>query len=514
MSTRRAFLLCAAILVSAAVSSPSIAVAVTQPPEPTADAPGGEKFRAIVDGAVAQVAAQLGLSPLATPPFIEPLKQKLAGGGQYAHTWEYGDPVDTCLVQLQPAGQQLGTADLKFVLTHEVVHCYQGRETDGADVTNWVEEGAATWVAAKLAPGSAIAKAKWEAYLAEPVKSLFFRAYDGVGFFGHLEHVGVDVWPRIVPMMLADSDAAAFEIAVSGSAAALDDWASGLAREPGFGASWTTDGPDIPSTKPPRTSKAVTNSTVFAVPVIKAGNVVLDLNVKAEVLVVDGSAGAHGRLRDAAGTDRLLADVSGRGLCALPEGCVCPDGSAGAGVDLEAIAPGGALLGLTGGATGAKVVVRGRSLQQFCAKPATVDACLVGTWVSKGVTIDVPGLPIAGAGGVGAVLHLAKGGAGSVDLDASSAVQSTLPGGLVGSFKLAGKTAGIVNATKGVMTTLATFDSSATIEIDVPGVFHQTVPLSGLGASPQPFDGLYSCSKTTLVYTAPGFGGQSTWTRE
>ncbi len=512
MRTRRATLLLAAVLLVVLSSSPAVAVAT--PPEPTADGAGADKFRDIVDAAVAQVAANLGVSPLSNPPFIQPLKQKVSGGGQYAHTWDYGDPVDTCLIQLQPAAQKLEAVDLKFVLTHEVVHCYQDRETNGADVTDWVEEGAATWGGAKLAPGSAIAKDKWQPYLSEPVKSLFFRAYDGVGFFSHLEHVGVDVWPRIVPMMKAESDAAAFDLAVAGSAAALDDWAPGLAREPAFGPSWATGGPDIPDTQPPRVKKAVTDATNFSMPIIKGGNVLLALDVQSDVMVVDGSADAHGRLRDANGAEWLIADVSGRSLCALPEGCVCPDGSPGAGIQFDAITPGAALLGLTGGAGGAKVVVRGRSLDAYCKKPATVDPCLVGTWIGQGVEINLPEIDIVGVGGQGAVLKFEKNGTGSVDLDPSASVVATLPGDLVGTFRLSGQAGGIVNASQGVMTTLNTYASNLQMQIDVPPLGAQTVPFGGPATGAAPFDGLYTCSKTTLVYTAPGFGGKSTWARQ
>jgi hypothetical protein len=260
-------------------------------------------------------------------------------------------------------------------------------------------------------------------------------------------------------------------------------------------------------------SKAVTNATNLSMPIIKGGNVVLSLGVQADVVVVDVNAGAHGRLRDANGTEWLLADVSGRSLCSRPEGCVCPDGSAGAGVQFGAIAPDTALLGLTGGAGGAKVFVRGRSLDEFCQKPAKVDPCLVGTWIGEGVEITLPSVEIVGFGGKGAVLKFEKNGTGSVDLDPSTAVTATLPGELVGTFKISGQAAGIVNATQGVMTTIATSSSNIRFDIDVPPLGAYEVP--GLnGVSPAPFDGLYTCTKTTLVYTAPGFGGKSTWARQ
>jgi len=504
-----------AVLVAANLGVPvPPAAALAKPPQPAADGTGAQQYRAMVDDAVEQVAAKLGVPQLTTDPLIEPLQQKLGGGGQYAHSWFYGDPFSACLIQIQPAGQKLKALDTRFVLTHEVVHCYQAQETNGSDVTNWVEEGAAMWVAAKLVPGSKITTQKWGPYLSTPVKSLYKRSYDAVGFFGHLEHVGVDVWPRIVPMMQAPDDQAAFEIAVAGSPAALDDWPSGLARDTAAGPAWATDGPGIPATQPPRIKKAVTNSTSFSYPLARAANALIALDVKSDVVLVNAAGGTRGRLRDQAGSDWVLPEISGRPLCALANGCVCPDGSPGAGIDFETLAPGGALLGETGGPNVGKVTVRGRSLDNYCKKPTSVDPCLVGTWVSEVVTIDVPGLPIAGSGGSGAVLQIAKSGAGSVDLDPSTAVTTSLPGGLTGTFKLIGKTAGLLSAAKGVMTTLATTTAGAAIQIEVPGLYQQTVPLSGGSNDAKPFDGLYQCSPKTLVYTAPGLGGQSTWARQ
>ncbi len=494
----------------AAAGASAPRASVPKPPEPTADSPGTQDLRPIVEAAVTDLAVRLGVAPLGKAPFLQLLDTKLAGGGKYAHTWTYGDDADTCLIQVQPNGQHLAYTDTKLVLYHEVVHCYQARATGGADVTDWVEEGSAMWAAAELVPGSSITTEKWGPYLGAPNKSLFGRAYDGIGFFGHLEDVGIDVWPRLLPMTEAEDDAAAFAIGVEGSPAALDDWPSGLAREPSFGAAWDTSGPDIPATKPPRLGRAVANGKSASASVPKAANALLDLDVSADVVTIATSADVHGRLRDAGGIDHLLVDVSGRTFCALPQGCACPDGSAGDGVDLDAIAPGAALLGASGGAKAAHVTVQGRSLDDFCKHPTKVDPCLVGTWVSTEVVVDVPGTGITGSGGAGSVLMLRKNGTGSVDLDASTPVITTLPGGLTGRFKLSGHTGGLVSASNGLVRTLALGEVTAQIQIDVPGLGGQIVPLSGGGS---PFDGTYTCTKTTLTYTAPGLGGHGTWAR-
>jgi len=483
---------------------------VPKPPKPSGDGPGAEQYRPIVDGAVAQLAAKLGVAPLSPAPIIEPLAKKLAGGGKYAHAWAYGDPVDTCLIQIQPDGQKLGSTDLSFALTHEVVHCYQSRETNDTDVTDWVEEGAAMWAGATLVPGSQLTEQRWGPYLSNPTKSLFQRSYDGIGFFGHLEDVGIDVWPRILPMMLAETDTAAFEIGVAGSTAALDDWPAGLAREPAFGAAWDTSGPDIVATKPPRLAKSVTNGKSFAVSVNKAANAVVDLDVKADVLTIDAGANTHGRVRDANGSDALLSAVSGRPYCALPGGCVCPEGSPGAGIDLPAFAAGSAVLGATGGVHATKVAVGGRSLEDFCGKPGKVDPCLVGTWTSSAIEIDVPGFA-SGTGGAGGTLTIGKGGGTSIALDGSAPVVVQVEG-LTETFTMMGGVTGIVNASKGVMTSLQTGPSTLTMHVVVPGLLDSTIPFTE-GPTGTPFDGLYSCSKTTLTYNAPATGGKSTWKR-
>jgi hypothetical protein len=512
MARRLASLLAFALVLGAlGATIPSRPAVADQPPEPTADDAGAAKYRPMVDAAVVELAAQLGVAPLSKPPVIQLLSKKLPEGGEFAQEWYYLD-TGTCLLQVQPAGQKLGPVDIEFVLTHEVVHCYQDRETGGADVTDWVEEGAAMWAAAKLVPGSAITKKKWVPYLAAPTKSLFTRSYDGIGFFGHLEDAGVDVWHRIVAMMTAGGNAAAFDVGTAGAANALDDWAPGLFREDGIGGAWATTGPDIPDTTPPRASKALGNASSAKATAAKAGVALLELDVSADVVTVLAPSGAHGRIRDGSGSDRLLSEVSGRPLCTTPGGCACPDGTPAAGAAFGVLAPGVAWLGATGGSKATTVTVSGRSLDEFCAKPAKVDACIVGTWIGQGVTLSLPEIAITGSGGQGAVLRFEKNGTGSVDMDPSTPVAATLPGGLVGTFAMSGQAGGLVNASQGVMRTITTTSSGFQIVIDVPPLGGQTIPLTG-GASAAPFDGQYTCTKTTLVYAAPGFGGQSTWTR-
>jgi hypothetical protein len=367
------------------------------------------------------------------------------------------------------------------------------------------------WAGAQLAPGSKITKDKWAPYLASTTKGLFGRTYDAIGFFGHLEDVGVDVWHRILPMTTEASSAGAFDVATGGSATAIDDWPSGLAREPAFGPAWETGGPDIPAAQPPRTKGNVANGTSAAASVGKAANAVVDLDLSADVVIVDATPTARGHLRDAAGTDQLVATLAGRTFCANPNGCACPEGSSGAGIQLAAIAPGKGVLAVTGGTATAKVTVQGKSLADFCKHPTTVDPCVVGTWIGTGVTLDIPSAGITGSGGAGAALKLAKNGAGSVDMNPSAPVIATIPGGLTTSIKLNGGATGFVSAKNGVMTTLATTSSSITFSVDVAGLGSTTLSFSG-GSGP-PFDGAYTCTKTTLTYTAVGLGGQSTWDR-
>ncbi len=312
-------------------------------------------------------------------------------------------------------------------------------------------------------------------------------------------------------MQAGVDDAAAFDIGFAGSATALDRWPTGLFRAD-VAPVWTTDGPAIPGSQPPRTKKALANGGVVIANATKAGVALLELDVGADVVTITAPATARGRLRDASGNDRQLAEISAKPLCTVAGGCVCPDGTAAAGAAFAALAPGEAWLGVTGGTKPAAVTVAGRSLGSFCAKPASVDPCIVGTWIGEGVTLQLPEIAIVGSGGRGAVLRFEKDGTGSVDMDPSAPVEATLPGGLAGAIRLTGRASGVVSASKGVMRTITTTASGFQLSIDVPPLGGQVVPLSGTTGG-APFDGQYSCTKTTLVYTAPGFGGQSTWTR-
>jgi hypothetical protein len=224
--------------------------------------------------------------------------------------------------------------------------------------------------------------------------------------------------------------------------------------------------------------------------------------IEAEVVVVD-AAGTHGRLRDADG-----ATAGGRaspgGRCAPSPRVYVPGRHRRGGVSC-AVSAGPALLGVTA----ERHPVRGarRPLEGFCAKPATMDPCLVGTWTGQGVQLSLPSVAISGFGGKGAVLRFAKDGTGSVDLDPSAAVVATLPGDLVGSFRMSGQAGGVVHATKG--------DDDARHLDQQPEDDRRPPLLTNQGcrsAAGAPLRRVVRVRGATLVYSAPGFGGTSTWT--
>ncbi|MBM3675857.1 MAG: hypothetical protein FJW88_13115 [Actinobacteria bacterium] len=503
-----------ALAVALVVSCPTVVAArpAKDPEPPTQDSPGAAPYRPYVDAAVVALAGKLGVAPIAKP-YLEVLDQKNAKGGEFAQQYAFGDPVDTCLIQLQPKATSLSGTDLAFVLTHEVFHCYQDQLTNDAEVPGWVEEGAATWAAATLVPGSKIAKQKWGPYLDTPGKSLTNRSYDAIGFFGHLEHAGVDVWARLVPLLHAGSQAAALELAFApGDEGTLDNWPSGLFRQPAFGAAWVTDGPDIPAAKPPREQRTVSNGKAVTVKSAPAAVALVEMGVTADVVTVTPGTG-RGRLHDAGALDGTLDALAGRPLCALDGGCECPAGSAGAGIVFTQLAPGDLSVGVTGGKHLGSATLVGKKLADYCKKPVKVDKCLVGTWVSEGMELSLPEIAIDAGGGAGSVLVIKKSGAGSVDAGPSMPVIVSLPGGVPGTFKLNGTASGVVYADKGSITTLTAPGSTFAMHLVVPGLLDQKVDFSSLAAG-GPLDGSYTCTKKMLEYRPVVLGGgRSTWKR-
>jgi len=513
-TVRSGTLACLALLLASLVFAPPGAVALDAtasnprevssgpPPGADEDSPGAEEYRPLVDQAVADLAANLSTQPIPAPAIH--LLKKWTKPKTLAQSTSFGDPSTSCLIEIFPKGKKLavGDVDLHFVIVHEVFHCYA--HSLGAHGKKWSQEGAAMWAAERLVPGSGLSADWWDGYLETPAKSLFGREEDGIGFFGHLEHVGLDPWALLIPILLAGSDAAAFGVAdAAGGPGVVDLWASGLAREPAFGGAWDAGGSGITNTKPPRVHVKIGNGAAVTKSIATAANLIADVDLSADVVTV-ATVGARGRLRDANGLDRTLAEIGSTPMCTRDDGCVCPEGSAGSDIPFGVVAPGGALLGASGGSIAASLTVQGKSLEDFCKKPGKIDPCLVGTWVSDTISFTFPGAEVSATGGAGAVLELWKNGTGTVDYGPMDPFAVMLPGGLSGTGRITGTASGVVNASKGVVTSLTTSTSGFSIVVDVPQIGQVMLPASA-GGPGGALDGTYKCTKTSLSYSFAGF---------
>jgi hypothetical protein len=140
------------------------------------------------------------------------------------------------------------------IITHELFHCYQIQLLHGAFGTaasseKWMIEGLARWVDLTLFASNPVPAAlnDLESYFKNSTVPLFGRAYDAVGFWGHLDDIdGGDLWSRIPAIIRAGANgsAATIDAALGGDKDKfLDSWGPSAANRPEGGATWTATSP-------------------------------------------------------------------------------------------------------------------------------------------------------------------------------------------------------------------------------------------------------------------------------
>jgi hypothetical protein len=286
-----------------------------------------------------------------------------------------------CHVNIYPAGwaDGLDLTSRRFLAAHEMTHCFQdriaGKEFEGGD-RSWLIEGSAQWaggvIALEWSKATKISWGAWSRYYNDWLNSaampLFEHTYAGVGFFGHLQRSGVDVWARLKVAYVASDDENAYTALVSGADLPfLSTWASGFAREPGWGAAWDTSGPSITSTRGGQPSHGLPNGETAKVDAKPRSAPLHRVTITADVVELAASGGPYGRLRDSSGTEYPLETNA---FCAKEGGCACPDGTEGAALGgFPKLASGVARVAVASYVSAASVTLRGRSLDDYCTKP-------------------------------------------------------------------------------------------------------------------------------------------------
>jgi len=515
----------------------------------TADSPDAAPLRPALDTAIRDIATHLGRR-LTIPVYLSMNKaqQEDLDTGEPTRMYTYpcektsvnnvGKP-DGCTIHVNPLAMSGEYTDHDRVafLAHEAMHCYLDDKFGAAYgvVPPWLQEGIPIWVQTALAGGDTRATYYWHKYLKLDKASLFRRTYDAVGFYAQLANSGVDVWKRIDPMTAAylkGGNAAAWKASGAGDAF-LRTWASGHARGARPGSDWDITGYGIPNVRPSAEHfDALPNgaSVNAAAPVAGVDLIYLVLPLDS-VVTITGDAAARGLLGLADG-DHPLAEMLGRSFCTRPGGCTCPQSSPGAGATLPAIAPGEALLAVTGGLKAAKVTIAIADPADHCARPAK--HCVVGTWTLKNADIRYtdPDVGMRERGGAGFLMRIDADGTAFLDFNKMAPVVFTATGpGVSGDIRYGGTAtyrlrlpAG--DAAKGkigyIDGDLSKIVATARITKPFTAVVFDHVPIAELAAGAQglSFDGqplandhLFECSSTTLVLTMPP-GGKlvASWT--
>ena len=154
-------------------------------------------------------------------------------------------PYDTCRVRVAAGVVTSAT------LAHEVFHCFQytfpGETSESPD---WIEEGQAEWVGARLGGVDAGIVGSWNGWVTRQMVSLFSKDYNAVGFYWVIEQAGIDPW-TVMPAMFGISSAAAVEATGLSGAEAVRWMGTTTARDDlrpiGLSAGWTIAAGDAPA---------------------------------------------------------------------------------------------------------------------------------------------------------------------------------------------------------------------------------------------------------------------------
>jgi hypothetical protein len=285
----------------------------------------------------------------------------------------------SCQIQFTNRGEGLEGFEFKHVVSHEVFHCFQlDLATSSAAayrVGKWLDEGSASWVGETISGGSTVGGADWVEWLKYPGRPLFGRTYDGIGFFMHLQDVGVDPWKLLVPMHLKAeaSSADAYQVAVkAASAKLLDAWGSSYIRDGTLRPDWSTDGLGLPngiSTPVPEVELTDNTTIVGGADPLTALAARIDLQSEAVVFEpMFVTSGAHGLIRFSDGTQKTMAEAASQPFCLKSGGCVCPEGSYGSGHAWQQGASGQLLFGIAGHTDGLDLEIQAMTVDVTCAQ--------------------------------------------------------------------------------------------------------------------------------------------------
>jgi hypothetical protein len=311
----------------------------------------------------------------------------------------------------------------------------------------------------------------WTNYLTNLKTSLFSRAYDAIGFFSLMTETGDDTWHLLDPMLRAGNSAAAYSLADNPTLSL--DWASSLARQPGFGDGWDATGPGILDLKYNPATIVLGNGKTLTAKVAPYTNALIKFNPSANVVDISGGT-VNSRLHEA---DADTLNNPDDEYCAHQ--CnQCPEM-----MMLPRLKSGTNWLSVTGNTAGATYSVVGK-------KAMCNESCMVGNWIVTDMVITAPGGPYSG--GAGTEVDIALGGLATADFS---------PGAPFGALKFNGTESaqyGFPANPKETSGTISVSNYNIAAYITIAGS-------GGRAVAPGPPSGTFDCTGTTgLTLNFPG----------
>jgi hypothetical protein len=347
-------------------------------------------------------------------------------------------------------------------------------------------------VAVVLGVPSDLTQGWWWHYqegLGSPLNSL---TYAGMGFFVHHNELGLDTWKMVQRVGAAFGNGGPGATAAGWQAAALPEafvnsWGSGFVQGRYPGSSWTSVGPnlnELPSELPHGDVTEGRSVTLRSLPTAAYAAIA---HIDAEVVQVEPSAAAKGRISLGYGGQEATLDVAaGTPYCTLDSWrCKCPKDTAREGVKFGLMEDGVQYVGVTGGLSEAQVAVGGKSLKDFCGPPAKAEKWRAVSAKSRSTLPQGVGSDWHWNvdGGAGIKLAIDKQGNVSVDYSGMRKLSYTIPEvRQAGTIVCSGVDKGSLPAksftgkTGRWQPTIGTIGSTGTIDVTSPSRLHQSAP--------------------------------------
>jgi hypothetical protein len=360
-----------------AALAPSSTARIVEPARPVAEVGGGlgppvapndasQPYLDAINFALMEIPKRLGRTLKAQIQFdfatSPPANEKDALAFSYRGPSK-GSPY--CEIRALPNSIGADDQRMKVAMAHEVFHCFQFEMWPGEVPRNWVIEGQAEWAGEDLAGPGPDGLAWWTVYVDTPNDPLYKDMYEAIGFYEHLQEVGVNPWTIFDPMIQnMDDNDAAFHAAHADSDGFLSTWASGYRRTDPQPAAWYAHGrwPTDEHTNPERIH--IANGSLEG---IKAAAVTNSLYLALSTADITEISADNGNVRMLAGgvdaPDIQQVDLCTKGPTA--DACNCPEGFDYTGPSLSP-SDGTIWLGVSGGLLGASGTVSGLSLTDLC----------------------------------------------------------------------------------------------------------------------------------------------------